>query len=110
MNQSSIMVKGAKSAFFTFKIILLLTLLSCGLATTRPKMEMSMAQAAFIAAKRSKSMTLAPGLYRKAEFYYLKAKSSYRRKYFNKAKQYAILSKKFSERAEFVAIKKTTLE
>ena len=65
-----------------------------------------MAQAAFIAAKKAKSMTLAPGLYRKAEFYYLKAKSSYRRKYFNKAKQYAILSKKFSERAEFVAIKR----
>lgn len=83
---------------------------ACGLATTRPKVEMSLAQAAFLAARDAKAQTLAPGLYRKAEFYYLKAKSSYRRKYFNKAKQYAVLSKNFSERAEFVAIRKATLE
>ncbi len=110
MNQSSIMAKGAKYALFAFKIFLLVSLLSCGLTTTRPKMEMSMAQAAFVAAKKAKAMTLAPGLYRKAEFYFLKARSSYRRKYFNKAKQYAILSKKFSERAEFVATKKSQLD
>ena len=83
---------------------------SCGIATTRPKLEMALAQAAFMAARDAKSQTLAPGLYRKAEFYYLKAKSNYRRKYFNKAKQYAVLSKTFSERAEFVAIRKATLE
>ncbi|MBT5095203.1 MAG: hypothetical protein HOM21_13200 [Halobacteriovoraceae bacterium] len=69
-----------------------------------------MAQTAFIAAKTAKAQSLAPGLYRKAEFYYLKAKSSYRRKYFNKAKQYATLSKKFSERAEFVAVRKAALK
>lgn len=71
---------------------------------------MSLSAVAFLAAKRSKADTLASGLYRKAEFYYLKAKSSYRRKYFNKAKQYAILSMKFSERAEFVAKRKKALE
>ncbi|WP_157765640.1 hypothetical protein [Halobacteriovorax marinus] len=65
---------------------------------------------AFLAAKESKAQTLSPGIFRKAEFYYLKAKSAYKRKYFNKAKQYAILSKKFSERAEFIAIRKQTLE
>ena len=83
---------------------------ACGLATTRPKLEMTMAQTAFLAAKEVKAQTLAPGLFRKAEFYYLKAKSSYRRKYFNKAKQYAILSKKFSERAEFVSVRKQALD
>lgn len=84
--------------------------MGCGLATTRPKLEMAMAQVAFLAAKDASSQTLAPGLYRKAEFYYIKARSSYRRKYFNKAKQYAILSKKFSEKAEFVAVRKKALE
>ncbi len=79
---------------------------SCGLTTTRPKLEMSMAAAAFMAAKDAKCDQLSPNLFRKAEFYYLKAKSAYRRKYFNKAEQYAILSKKFSEEAEMAALKK----
>jgi hypothetical protein len=90
--------------------LVLLILSACGIATTRPKLEMALSQAAFLAARDAKSQTLAPGLYRKAEFYYLKAKSNYRRKYFNKAKQYAMLSKTFSERAEFVSIRKATLE
>lgn len=90
--------------------LLFIQLWGCGLATTRPKLEMSLAQVAFLAAKESKAQTLSPGIFRKAEFYYLKAKSAYRRKYFNKAKQYAILSKKFSEKAEFIAIRKQTLE
>lgn len=97
-----------------FKKLSILSLLfilgACGIATTRPKLEMRLAQVAFLAAKQAKSQTLSPGVYRKAEFYYLKAKSSYRRKYFNKAKQYAILSKKFSEKAEFIAIRKEALE
>ena len=93
------------------KLFLIISLLwSCGLATTRPKLEMALAQTAFLAAKDSNAMTLAPGLYRKAEYYYLKAKSSYRRKYFNKAKQYAVLSKKFSEQAEYVSVRKKALE
>lgn len=82
----------------------------CGLTTTRPKLEMKLAQEAFLAAKKSKSQKLASALFRKAEYYYLKAKSAYRRKYFNKAKQYAIISKKFSEQAEFTAVRKETLE
>lgn len=89
-----------------FGLLLLSFFTSCGLATTRPKLEMSMAAAAFMAAKEAKAETLAPNIFRKAEEYYLKAKSSYRRKYFNKAKQYALLSQKFSEQAEFSAIKK----
>lgn len=97
-----------KKNFLIFSLLVIIG--ACGLATTRPKLEMSMAQTAFLAARDAKAQTLAPGLYRKAEFYYLKAKSSYKRKYFNKAKQYALLSKNFAERAEFVAIRKATLE
>ena len=90
--------------------LLLLIMVSCGLATTRPKQEMSYAQAAFLAAKEAKAEIHAPQDFRKAEIYYLKAKSNYKRKYFNKAKQYAILSKKFAEKAEYAAIRKVTLE
>jgi|SRR5690606_31607334 len=88
----------------------LFILASCGLTATRPKLEMSLAQTAFMAAQNAKAQTLAPTPYRKAEFYYLKAKSAYKRKYFNKAKQYAILSKKFAEQAEMDAVRKATLE
>ena len=97
-----------------FKYISLISILlflgSCGITATRPKLEISLAAAAFSAARKANAQTLAPGLYRKAEFYYLKAKSTYRRKYFNKAKQYAIISKSFAEKAEFVAIRKSSQE
>lgn len=92
------------------KIFLVLIISACGLAVTRPKLEMTMAQLAFIAAKEAQADIKAANLFRKAEYYYLKAKSSYKRKYFNKAKEYAILSKKFSEKAEYVAVRKKTLE
>lgn len=71
---------------------------------------MSLAQAAFLAAKESEADIHAPNLYRQAEDYYLKAKSAYRRKYFNKAQEYALLSKKFSEQAEYAAVRKKALE
>ena len=72
---------------------------------------MSYAAASFLAAKKAKADIHSPDLYRKAELYYLKAKSAYKRKYFNKAKSYATLCKKFAERAEFRSIKKqATLE
>jgi len=77
---------------------------SCGLMTERPKLEMSLAAAAFIAAKQANAQTKAPTTYRKAEYYYLKAKSAYKRKYFNKAKQYALLSQQFAENAELSAV------
>lgn len=93
-----------------FFALINLILGSCGIATTRPKLEIRLAQTAFIAAKEAKAQTLAPGLFRKAEFYYLKAKSSYKRKYFNKAKQYSVLSKRFSEKAEFISRRKAALE
>ncbi len=83
---------------------------ACGLTTTRPKVEMSLAQAAFMAAKESGADVHASNLFRQAEDYYLKAKSAYRRKYFNKAKEYALFSKKFSEQAEYAAIRKKALE
>lgn len=92
-------------------ILISITLLgSCGLATTRPKVEMSLAQAAFMAAKEAGADVHASNLYRQAEDNYLKAKSAYRRKYFNKAKEYSLLSKRFSEQAEYSAIRKKALE
>lgn len=94
------------------KILLFISLFiftACGLTTTRPKVDMSYAQAAFLAAKEAKAEVYASNLYRKAEIYYLKAKSAYRRKYFNKAKNYATLCKKFAEQAEYEAVKKTLL-
>jgi len=97
------------SRYFSIFVILLF-FGSCGITATRPKLQISIAAAAFSAARKANAQTLAPGLYRKAEFYYLKAKSSYRRKYFNKAKQYAVISKTFSEKAEYVAIKKASQE
>ena len=83
-----------------------LFLISCGLVTLHPKEEMALAQVAFMAAKKEKGFKYAPAFFRKAEYYYLKAKSAYGKKYFNKAKQYALLSKKFSERAELIAVKR----
>lgn len=83
---------------------------SCGLTTTRPKLEMAMAQTAIFAAKEAGADVKASSLYRKAEYYYLRAKSNYKRKYFNKALEFALLSKKYSERAEYIAIRKKTLE
>lgn len=91
---------------FLFFIFLSLAL-GCSLVSTRPKLEMNIAAEAISAARKANSPILSSTLYRKAEFYYLRAKASYRRKNFSKAKQYAQLSKKFSEEAEFEAIKKT---
>jgi hypothetical protein len=90
--------------------VLLFVLGACGLTTTRPKIEMSLAQAAFMAAKEAGAETNASNSFRLAEDYYLKAKSAYRRKYFTKAKEYALLSKKHSEQAEYQSIRKKALE
>lgn len=83
---------------------------ACGLTATRPKLEMTLAQEAFIAARDADALTHAPALYRQAEEYYLRAKSAYRRKYFNQAKQYAEASRSYSERAEFTAMRKQILD
>lgn len=93
-----------------FSLFLFFFLGACGLTTTRPKVEMGLAQSAFLAAKEAGADVHAPNVFRKAEDYYLKAKSSYRRKYFNKALEYALLSKKFSEQAEYQAVRKRALE
>lgn len=97
-----------KLRFYLSIFVIISFISACGLTTTRPKLEMSFAQAAFLAAKEAKGDVYAAPLFRKAEIYYLKAKSAYRRKYFNKAKSYAKLSQKFSEKAEFEAKIKAT--
>lgn len=57
------------------------SLLSCGLTVPRPKLEMSFAATALIAAKDAKAQKYSPAYYRKAEYYYLKAKSSYKKNF-----------------------------
>lgn len=84
-------------------------MLGCGLTQTRPKQEMSLAQAAFMAAKEAEAFEHTPNLYRQAEYYYLKAKSAYQRKYFNKAKEYAVFSRKYAEKAEYNTKRKLIL-
>ena len=83
---------------------------ACSLTASRPKEEMSIAAAAFVAAREANAHISAPELYRKAEYYLLKARETYRKKYFDKAKDYALLARKFAENAEFIALKKATLE
>lgn len=92
------------------KVLIVFLVASCGLTTVRPKLEMSFAAAAFIAARNAKAQEAAPTIYRKAEYYYLKAKSYYRRKYFDKAKKFFKASQKLSERAEYIAKRKETLK
>ena len=95
---------------FLMGLFIFLAISGCGLTSAKPKMEMAMAISAFQAANDTKAYIASPNLYRKAEFYFLKAKSAYRKKFFNKAKYYAMLAKKFSEEAESQAIRKATLE
>ena len=97
--------------FLSLSILFISTYLftSCGLAQTRPKLEMSLAQSAFRAAKEAEAFEHTPNLYRQAEIYYLRAASAYKRKYFNKAKEYAIVSRKYSEKAEYNTRRKLVL-
>lgn len=92
------------------KLILLILITSCALVETRPKEVMSIAQAAFLAAKNANSAQYASNLYKQAENSYLKAKSAYKKKYFNKAKKYAKMTIYFSERAEVESLRIQTFE
>lgn len=76
---------------------------------SRPKLELSLAATAFQAAREAKANLLSPNLYKKAEDYLLKAQDSYKKKYFAKSKQYALLCKEYSEQAEFEAIRKSVM-
>jgi outer membrane biogenesis lipoprotein LolB len=95
---------------FFLLILISVFLGACALTTERPKLEMTLAASAFLAAKQADAQVKSPQDFRKAEFYYLKAKAMYKRKYFAKAKELAQLSKIHSERAEYTAIRKKALE
>lgn len=82
----------------------------CAFVATRPKMEMSLAATAFLAARKANAQTLAAGDYRRAEFYFLKAKALYKKKHFDRAKRYAVLSKEHSEKAEYKAMSRALEE
>lgn len=93
-----------------FLSLFILFLGSCSLTASRPKEELALATAAFISAREANAHISAPDLYRKAEYYLIKARETYRKKFFDQAKDYALLAKKFAEDAEFISLKKATLE
>ena len=71
---------------------------------------MSLSQAALVAAQDANAAQFSPSIYRKAEVLYLKAKTAYKQKFFDKAKKYAKMSLYYSERAEFFALKRRAFE
>jgi hypothetical protein len=86
-------------------LVLFTTLSSCTVATTRPKMELKLAQVAFAAAQNAGAEELSPEKYRLAEIGLIKAKSAYRRKAFSSARKFCLISIKYSEQAELEAAK-----
>lgn len=89
--------------FFFVVISFLIT--GCGVATTRPKLEMSIAEEAYLAAKDVGSEEISPKEFRLAELSFLKAKSAYKKKFFDKAAQFAKISIKYSEMAELNSLR-----
>ena len=94
----------------TFFFLLFAPLIGCGLFTTRPSFEMSLAATSFMAAKDANAQKFSPYEFQRAEYYFLKAKSFYKKKFFNTAKHYALRSQRFSEKAEEISMRKATLE
>jgi hypothetical protein len=90
---------------FSVLFIIAVLLSSCGITATRPKLEMSIAEEAFLSAKDAGGEEISPKEFRLAELSYLKAKSAYKKKFFDKASQYAKISIKYSEMAELNALK-----
>lgn len=88
-----------------FLLVIILFISGCGVTATRPKLEMSIAEEAYIAAKEVGSEDLAPREFRLAELSYLKAKSAYKKKFFDKASQFAKISIKYSEMAELNSLR-----
>lgn len=70
---------------------------------------MSIAEEAFLSAKDAGGEDISPKEFRLAELSYLKAKSAYKKKFFDKASQYAKISIKYSEMAELNAFKARAL-
>lgn len=94
---------------YNFKKFTLLAFLlfstGCGVTATRPKLEMSIAEEAYLAAKEAGSEEISPKEFRLAEVSYLKAKSAYKKKFFDKASQFAKISIKYSEMAELNSLR-----
>lgn len=93
--------------YFLFLLVFIIT--GCGITATRPKLEMSIAEEAFLSAKDAGGEELSPKEFRLAELSYLKAKSAYKKKFFDKAAQFAKMSIKYSEMAELNALKTRAL-
>ena len=92
------------------KLFLLSVVISgCSLTATRPKLEMSVAEEAYLSAKDAGSEDLSPREFRLAELSYLKAKTAYRKKFFDKAAQLAKISIKYAETAELNSLRSRAL-
>lgn len=90
-------------------LLCLLGVASCGVTATRPKLEMSIAEEAFLSAKDAGSEELSPREFRLAELSMVKAKTAYKKKFFDKAAQFAKMSIKYSELAELNALRVRSL-
>jgi len=90
------------SAFF----LIFLTQCTFDIFSTRPKLVMSKAKSALHAAKLAKAETLASKHFRRAREHYLAARQAYRNKSFGDARRHAEASQKYSEEAEFLALRK----
>lgn len=88
-----------------YLILICLFLSGCSITATRPKLEMSIAEEAFLAAKDAGGEEMSPKEFRMAELSILKAKTAYRKKFFEKAAQFAKISIKYSEMAELNALR-----
>jgi len=91
-------------------LLILIQLTSCALTIKRPKLEMALAKSAFLAAKGSLADKYSTTKFRKAELSFLKARSLYRKKLFDKAKKFAKMTVYYSERAEYESLKVQTFE
>lgn len=69
-------------------------------ATYLPQEEMVLAEVALEAAREAKAEVHEPFFFQKAEFYFKSAKTAYQNREYDFAKQFALKSKEFSEKAE----------
>jgi len=79
---------------------------SCSLFVGRPIQEFSDQDAALKAARELGAQTAAPELYRKAEEYSIRALNEYKAKNFLVAREYAVKSREYAEKAEWLALLK----
>ena len=102
-----------KMKFKRIGFFLIATLLfsACSQITAiRPEFEIKMAQSAFSAAKDAGAESTSSKDFRLAELALIKAKNAYKKKSFDQAKKFALLSIKYAEKAELEVEKNKVLK